>query len=691
MRHAHLLALIALAACSDPPAATPAAVADVAPAADVVATDVAPVDAVDPWAGAPPALCRKGAAPWQEGQATFTDITVAVGIGDAATPSATNGLAVAGVRLSTADLDGDDYPELLVRHMAQGVRDTFQPGKRILYLLHNEAKSGKWTFTETTQASGITQTRDGATGRACHIAVFGDADNDGDTDVFCGATIPTDPAKDLFAKDASELMLNDGKGNFTLTGQATFAASKLRRALSSASFTDYDRDGKLDLWLGYTTWSDGKPMQNPLLRGDGAGDFSDVTAAEGLTTKPYSKAADIESGAAHRNTWGSAACDMNGDGWPDLLTVSYGRYFNGFWLGGTLGSSGARFDDMKDVSLLGRDDDDDWTTNINAQCWCQDNPKDAECDKAPKPKVNCVQLKAAFGGQYRWYHPQDRKPYRLGGNTGTAVCADLDRDGDLDLVEMTIVHPDVGPSADPTRIILNDGKKIPTFEHLHGDQSGLQHSFDKGQADDVGDMTGAVLDFDGDGRIDVLIASSDYPGTHAMLFHQLADGTFEEVPVPQGIDHKHAHGVAVADFDRDGDLDVVLGHSLARCNLSPKECQKTEQVHVFRNDFATPGNWLELKLVGGGGANRSAIGARIEVKAGGATQTFEVGGGYGHWGMQQDLVVHVGLGSACAVDEVKVRWPDAAGTTEVWHNVRANYFAELTQGSAKPAYPLWKP
>ena len=523
-----------------PPAATDAVQAD-APAAD------SPDVTADPWLGAPPALCRTKTSTWSAGQATFTDITQDVGAE-----------GVAGIRLSLADLNGDLYPELLVRHMAIGQRDSFEPGKRILTLLENQGKSGSWTFQDTTQASGITQTRDGKQGRAAHILVCGDVDNDGDLDVFAGNSITPDASKDGFPKDSSELMLNDGQGHFALTTKQTFGDSKLRRQLSSASFTDYDRDGWLDLWLGYTTWTGDQPMQNPLLRGDGLGGFSDVTAAEGLTTKTWSKTADIESGAAHRNTWGTAACDLDDDGLPDLLTVSYGRYFNGFWWNG---QADKRFVDAKDASHLDRDDDDDWTTNWNAQCWCKDNPKDDECDKAGKPVVNCVELKKAFGGGYRWNHPTDRKPWRLGGNTGTAVCADLDRDGDLDLVETTITHPDVGSSADPTRIVRNDGKKAgmpPLFTHLHGDQTGLVHSFPNDQADDVGDMTAGVLDFDGDGRIDILVASSDYPGTHAMLFHQLADGTYEEVPVPDGIDHKHAHGVAIADFDRDGDLDVLL-------------------------------------------------------------------------------------------------------------------------------------
>ena len=682
MRASLVVLVLCVAACSAKAPPEIRYVSDVPVGQDAAITD-AKQDAstADPFAGAPPAICRKPAA-WTD-QKVYEDVTEAVGVSP-------KGLATTGVRLSTADLNGDNYPELFARRMILGTREAFVPGQQNITLLKNMAASGTWTFTDMTKESGILQTRDGKDGRPAHIVVYGDVDNDGDLDAFAGAQISEDPAVDVTKTDSSELMLNDGKGHFSFAPTQVFAQADLRRSLSSASFTDYDRDGKLDLWLGYTTWGkNGFPIPSQLMQGAGTGDFTTATTAEGVMTKDWKYQADVEAGTVHRHTWGVAACDMNGDGDPDLLGVSYGRYFNSFWLNGKLGDSGNRFDDLKDFSHLDRDDNDDWTTNWNAQCYCHDNPTAAECGKCPKPVVDCVQLKAAFGGTYRWSHDTDRKPWRLGGNTGTAICADLDGDGDLDLVETTIVHPDVGPSSDPTRIILNDGNPVPVFTHLKGKDTGLRHTFSGGEQD-VGDMTGAVFDFDNDGRLDILIASSDYPGTHAMLFHQNAQGTFDEVPINLGIDHMHAHGVAVADFDRDGDLDVALGHSLMRCNLSPEECQPTEQIHVFRNVFGQGGNYLQLQLVGTGGSNRSAIGARVWVTAGGVTQMQELGGGYGHYGMQQDTVLHFGLGANCAIDEVKVRWPDGSLTVQKWNNVRANYLVRLTQGEATPGYPMVK-
>jgi len=651
---------------------------DSQPGVDAVApTDADQPDAT-PWQ--PPPICHTGSG-WDGQSPTFTDVTVPSGIGS-------GDAHVLGVRLGTVDLDGDLYPEIVARRNVIGQRSDLVAGKQHAWLLRNDsAIKGKIAFADHTVGSGLLATRDGVHGRPVHIVVFGDVDNDGDVDVFAGMHVNDKSQGE--AIDASEVLLNDGKGVLQLQAKGSFTAPKVRRGLSGASFVDYDRDGMLDLWLGYTTWGQA-PTPDLLFAGDGKGAYSDVTVAEGLMTLPYGALGPVAAGTSHRNTWSAGACDLNNDGHPDLFTTSYGRYFNGLWLGGQI-EGDKRFVDVMHSSKFGRDDNDDWTSNINAQCYCQENPKADECDKAPKPTVNCAGLKAGFGGKYRWNHTYDRQPWRLGGTTGTAICADIDRDGDLDIMQFDIVHGDVGPSSDPSHLMENDGAKKPIFAHLDNKKMGLQRVYSHPWGWNEGDMTGAVFDFDNDGRLDILIASSDYPGTRASLFHQKEDGTFAELPFAKAIDHRRAHGVAVADFDRDGDLDVALGHSRARCK-GATDCPPDEQVHIYRNDAhgsgKAGGNWLQLQLVGGAGSNRSAIGARVTVHAGGVAQTAELDGGHGHFGIHNDLVLHFGLGSACTIGKIEVRWPDKGGTVQTFTGVQANYLVRLVQGEQAVAYPL---
>jgi hypothetical protein len=177
-------------------------------------------------------------------------------------------------------------------------------------------------------------------------------------------------------------------------------------------------------------------------------------------------------------------------------------------------------------------------------------------------------------------------------------------------------------------------------------------------------MTAAIFDFDNDGWPDVYVGASDYPNNRGLLFRQVSSGRFVEVPAAEGIDHHRSHGVAIADFDRDGDLDVIVGHSRSRCDANaPANCYPTRQVRAFENLQGDRGHWIQLALEGGPGTNRAAIGARVSVTSAGVTQTQEVGGGHGHYGLQHDLVLHFGLGEGCGA-EVEVRWPDAELTVQ---------------------------
>src|SRR5687768_1783344 len=139
-------------------------------------------------------------------------------------------------------------------------------------------------------------------------------------------------------EERSELLLNDGSGIFTLGPED----SPLRRAEgidvpAGASFVDFDRDGLLDLYvpLHNYTQSSGSIvfMQSRLYRGDGTGYFTDVTADVGMTTRDWRSISDLNTGLAHTRSWGALACDLDGDGTPELLAASYGRSPNHLWEG----------------------------------------------------------------------------------------------------------------------------------------------------------------------------------------------------------------------------------------------------------------------------------------------------------------------------------------------------------------------
>lgn len=660
MRGSALAAVLAFSACGG---AAGGADGDAAPGggdgaiAEIGGGDVLELpDGLEVPAGQDPALavpvaCHPGTR-WTPGKKAFAEATAEVGIEGAV-----------GYRLSVTDLEGDGWPDLLVRD-GEGPDVFAEGGERHRWVLQNDAG----TFEDVTEASGLLLRRGAAdgTGRPGEVMVSGDVDSDGDLDVWVGRSVPTGIAAD---GETSELCLNDGAGVFSLGP----AASPIRFAgkpsiPAGATWVDYDRDGHLDLWTVHNMGGGmSSPLQDRLFRGDGAGGFEDVTDAVGLTTSIWTVTSELNAGLGHSWAWSSAACDLDGDGLQELLAASYGRAPNHLWRAAH-GANGVFFENVSVSSGYAYDDRLDWTTNQSARCWCLDHPADEDCDLVTgdtDPNL-CAQLKAAFGPSYRWNHAGDREPWRLGGNSATTVCRDLDHDGDTDLVTSEIVHWDVGPSSDPAEVLVNTGEADLRFERPGDEALGITR-FDPEPTWDHGDMTALVVDFDNDGWPDLYRGSSDYPYAKAWLYHQEAPLSFEWVPFEDSFEHKKAHGAVALDLDRDGDLDLALGHSHMRCDVSPPgDCYPTRQVRVFRNLMGDAGsNWLQVDLEGGPGSNRAALGARVEVTAGGFTQTREVDGGHGHFGTQEERVLHFGLGAACAA-EVRVRWPDAKGTEETW-------------------------
>jgi enediyne biosynthesis protein E4 len=174
-----------------------------------------------------------------------------------------------------------------------------------------------------------------------------------------------------------------------------------------------------------------------------------------------------------------------------------------------------------------------------------------------------------------------------------------------------------------------------------------------------------------------------------LLFRNRGDGSFEEVGRAAGPPFRHeevGRGAAYGDYDRDGDLDILVSN-----NNGPAE--------LLRNEGSPPGgraragNWLQVEVKGrgpgrgwrgardgpalSGGTNRSGIGARVRVKAGGVVQTRWVRSGSSYLS-QSMLWQHFGLGRAARADWVEVTWTD--GRRQRWEDVRANQHLVIEEG-----------
>jgi len=583
------------------------------------------------------------------------------------------GEQVTGNRLAVADLDGDGYPDLVVHAVTSNKREVADAGTRIVRMLMNRPTPDgqRRQFVDATDW-GLFQVRDEQTTdkRSAQLVAFGDVDNDGDLDAFSGTYVdPTKPTTD--PGDRSEILLNDGTGHFTLAPPTDSRPTATQLwPTTGATFTDVDRDGKLDLFVGFFYEYYGRTyngIQAQLYKGLGTGEFLFDTDAAGLHTDSNGFAAGTNS----RPAYGVTACDLDDDGSPELLVSAYGRQWNLLYQNDGTG----HFTEVGQASGFAGDSDANYQDNEFFRCWCVQYPSDSRCANVTPPDVQCPNPAGA-----NWGAGTDDQPWRNNGNTFTTFCADIDGDGKNDLYNAEIHHWWAGEGSDSSQLLKNTSSGgALSFDRPGNAATGMAWPH-LGLDWNEGGLMASGGDFDNDGRMDVVVAASDYPAQYSLLFLQQPDGTFRESGEAAGLHHPCASGLAVADFDRDGDLDVIVGSGTAR---DCRQLWSKNEVHLYENQGA-PGKSVELKLDGDGTtANRSAIGAKVTVTAGGRTFTREVQSSYGHMAIENDMVVHVGLGACPAADSVTVRWPDAQGTTGSWTRVPAGTPVELKMGDPR--------
>ena len=507
-----------------------------------------------------------------------------------------------------------------------------------------------------------------------------------------------------------------------------YGDSPLRNILqttgSGVCFFDYDGDGFQDLYLvneGYPGAEEAEQPTNILYRNRGDGTFTDATAASGAGDAGYGM--------------GCTCADYDNDGDLDLFVTNYGPnslYRNeadgtftevGIQAGvadssWSVGSGWADYDNDGDLDLF-------VGNYLSFALW------------APTVR-NLVSLGEGYR-MYpgpRDYEGQPDRFYRNNGDgTFTDVSeqvglnprvakamgcgfGDYDSDGDMDLF--------VSNDRTPNHLYRNDGGRFTEVGlwagvaydeagHESGamsvnfadyDNDGLMDLFVTNfifeynslwryvGGDSFADVTleadlaastfsyvawgGMVFDYDNDGYLDIYVANGHVHEnidvlsegfTFAQpnqLFHSDGDGTFTEVSSRSGahfIGSQVSRGVAHADYDNDGDLDILVNNLGDRPNL-------------LRNDGGNRENWLAVHPIGST-SNRSAVGARVWVRAGQLEMMREVHSGSSYLS-QDDMRLYFGLGGRLKVDSLRIRWP--SGRIDSLENIEINRLLILREG-----------
>lgn len=182
-------------------------------------------------------------------------------------------------------------------------------------------------------------------------------------------------------------------------------------------------------------------------------------------------------------------------------------------------------------------------------------------------------------------------------------------------------------------------------------------------------------DFDNDGDLDVYVVCSGWLKNRSDRLYENQDGE-KLLLVEGGIATSGPVGglgdhVSVADYDNDGKLDLYVANGQGLPHLGQGRRQ------LLRNTTENDNNWIKFQLVGTDD-NRDGVGSRVFAKANERFQVRYQTGGMRH-GVQDSTIVHFGLGSASAVDDVIVQWPN--GTVERFGSMKAGAQHQLVQGA----------
>jgi hypothetical protein len=516
------------------------------------------------------------------------------------------GYTALGAAAAVADFNGDGFEDIFFTVSSED-------GKNLLY-----RNNGDFTFTDVAREVGVADGNDPQNASA--DALWFDYDNDGDPDLLVVRF-----GQNLLYENIGK----DEKGTVHFVDVTKKAGIERYLNCIVAIAFDYDKDGDLDLFLGnyfapvnlfnpetprffpesFETAKNGGGVT--LFRNNGDRTFTDVTEAAGIRVSGWTL--DL----------GHADADLDGD---DDLYVAADFGADSFF----------------------RNNGDGTFTDISKQAIGVDTKKgmnvdwgDFDNDGLFDVFVTNITDEYMKEGNFLWKNLGDLHFTDVARETGTFATGwgwagkffDYDNDGWLDLY---VVNGWVSQSTDP-----KDNYVLDIFKVI------VDPSIDLADARNWPPMGKKTL--------------SGYQ--RKSLFHNLG-GTFKDEAKRHGVDNlDDGRGIAVADFDHDGRLDMFVTNS-----------GKTP--YLWRNVQPTGNHWLQLKLTGTK-SNRDAVGARVRVRTGERWQISFVNGGNG-FASQSTHAVHLGLGQARQVDRLEVTWP--SGQTQAFENVAADRVLQLTEG-----------
>ena len=371
---------------------------------------------------------------------------------------------------------------------------------------------------------------------------------------------------------------------------------------SSITVLDYDLDGWLDIFIG--NWFESKkgqyyPVSDRLLRNNN-GKFEEVTVL--LKEEAKKDANQLYPPNAHP-TYGSSSCDIDQNGYPDILTASSSGHKNKLWMNLNEARTGDRlFEDLGPTTNYGSD-------------------------------------------------PEGSLIPTGGGRNFFSACTDYNDDGIMDVFIGSLSHAYDNESVDKSSILTGSKETYPPYfirtEYLSDATS---------ESWNQGDKRGVWTDYNLDGRVDLVVDNSGFPPySRLVMFEQDESRAFVNVGGQLGIDLVNPTGTITVDINHDGLPDLITSQNNIRHSDIPP------RLYVFENRAKIPGRKAIKVYLRGAKSNSQGIGAMVMLytKKNNKKVIQRRWNEYSQGGLtsQNEDGMHFGIDTGVEAVGIKVRWP----------------------------------
>lgn len=541
-----------------------------------------------------------------------------------------------GAGVATGDINNDGLPDFFIT-------SNMKPDK--LYL-----NKGGMQFEDITEKAGITFDGKWSTG-----VTMADVNSDGLLDIYVCKYLLDKPEH-----RANSLYINNG--DLTFTEKAAEFGIADQGYSTTANFFDYNKDGHLDLYVGNQPPVSRlqKTVQSQkinyvytdrLYKNNGNGTFTDVTETSGIQNYNFTLAVTVS--------------DINNDTWPDIYIACDFEEPDVYYQNNGDGTfTNVINDAMRHISTfsMGVDiadiNNDGWMDIYVADMVAADNQRLKANMSGMNPEKFWALAKSGYHHQYMFNAFQinngNGKFSEIGQLAGVAhtdwswatLFADYDNDGLKDLVVTNGLVKDI-KNNDYRR------RRKAKMDSLANDMRARGVPVQLNPMDFINMAPSVKL--------------NNY------VFKNNGDLTFDDMSMDWGLEDKTwTHGAAYADFDGDGDVDIIMNHMNDVAGLYENKAVDLKLNNYFR---------LKLK---GDQKNTQSIGAKAWIYTGDVMQVQEVSPMRGYFSRNEEIL-HYGLGANATIDKLVVIWQDGKGIEMT--NIPVNQLLVLDHAKAKTGIP----